>query len=240
MTPLHRHQTAHVSAVAWQGVCDRDWDATARACLTHWAANGLPLVVTRQLCDIDESSHDIALGLPAPGKWDRRRIALQIPLREVVYFDEFANATAVTRLLPDAAREPWRLLCTDLATLGATARVYGSYGWQHISGLDHVHAGSDIDIWVAVSSAEQADAAAALMRDFACPRLHPQLHPQLHPRLRLDGELVFNGRTAAAWGEWQAWRAGRTKTLLVKTIAGASIVRSIDAIGTLDCATLPS
>src|SRR4051812_9356040 len=134
MTTLHRHQLARVSAAGWRSVCNRDWDATARACLDHWAAQGLPLVVTRRPCGIDESSDDIALGLPAPGRWDRRRIALQIPLCEVLSFDEFPNVAAVARLLPDAAHVPWRRLCGSLEALGAVARVYGSYGWQQISG----------------------------------------------------------------------------------------------------------
>ena len=227
MTPLHRHQIARVSPAGWRSVCDRDWDATARACLSHWAAHGLPLVVTRQPGGIDASNDLIALGLPAPGRWDRRRIALQIPRRDVLYFDEFPNATAVARLLPEAAQGPWHRLCAGFEALGATARVYGSYGWQQISGLDHVHDGSDVDLWIAVSSADQADALAALMQPVVCPRL------------RLDGELVFYGRTAAAWREWLAWRAGRTKALLVKTTAGAALVRSVDFVGTFDRATVP-
>ena len=228
MTTLHRHQIARVSAAGWRSVCNRDWDATARACLNHWAAQGLPLVVTRRPCGVDESSDDIALGLPAPGRWDRRRIALQIPLREVLYFDEFPNVAAVACLLPDAAQGPWRRLCVSLRALGAAAHVYGSYGWQQISGLDHVRGSSDIDVWVAVSSAHQADAVASLMQAFACPEL------------RLDGELVFDGRTAAAWREWLAWRAGSTKALLVKEIDGAALVRSIDPVGTLDRLRVPS
>ena len=222
MTLLHRHQIARISAAGWQGVCKRAWDGTARACLTHWATHGLPLVVTRQPCGIDASSDDIALGLPAPGRWDRQRIALQVPLREVLYFDEFPTAVAVTRLLPAGARGPWRRLCAGLDALGATARVYGSYGWQQISGLDHVRSGSDIDLCVAVSGAEQADAAVALMQSFLCPGL------------RLDGELVFDGRTAAAWREWLAWRSDSAKSLLVKTISGVSLLHSLDDIDALD------
>lgn len=218
MTPLHRHQIARISAAGWQGVCQREWDDTARACLNHWAAHDLPLVVTRQRCGIDDAGDDVALGLPAPGRWDRRRIALQIPRREVLYFDEFPCVGAVTCLLPKAAREPWRRLRTGLDALGVTARVYGSYGWQKISGLDHVRSGSDIDVWIEVSNADQADAVAALLQGFSSPQL------------RLDGELAFGERSAAAWREWMAWRAGSTKALLVKTIAGASLARSVDLV----------
>ena len=40
------------------------------------------------------------------------------------------------------------------------------------------------------------------------------------------GELMFDDGTAVAWREWLAWRAGRVKSLLVKTIAGSSLVHS--------------
>lgn len=228
MTPLRRHQVARISAAGWRSACDRDWDATARACLTHWAARGLPLVVTCQPGGADASNDRIALGLPAPGRWDRRRMALEIPLREVLSFDEFPEMAAVAGQLPGAAQPPWHRLTADLKALGATARVYGSYGWQQISGLDHVRSGSDIDVWVGVSGAAQADEAAALMQAFECPLL------------RLDGELVLDERHAVSWREWRAWRAGHTKALLVKSIAGAALVRSADAWGDLNRAKVPS
>lgn len=219
---LRRHQLAYLAAAGWRGICGRDWDETAAACLAHWAAHDLPLVVTRQAGRVDESGDDVAMGLQAPGRWGRRRIALRVPRHALVRLDEFPSVDAVARLLPVEAHEPWRRLCGELEALGAIARVHGSYGWQQISGLDHVHSGSDVDIVVAVSSAEHADAAARTLQAFACPRL------------RLDGELVFAGGTAAAWREWIAWRAGRVKTLLLKTVAAARLASSIAEVDTSD------
>jgi phosphoribosyl-dephospho-CoA transferase len=83
-----------------------------------------------------------------------------------------------------------------------------------LSGLDHVRAGSDIDLWLSVSDLAQADAAATCLQ-FVSGELP-----------RLDGELMFDDGAAVAWREWLAWRAGRVKSLLVKTIAGSSLVRS--------------
>jgi len=73
MTPLHRHQLAWLTAAGWQRLRDQDWDATARDCLAHWAAHRLPLVVTRQRGADPRPEPLIALGLPAPGRWQRRR-----------------------------------------------------------------------------------------------------------------------------------------------------------------------
>jgi len=220
-TPLHRHQIAWLTQAGWQRILSCAWDATARACLAHWAEHRLPLVVTRQLAVEGEAEH-IALGLPAPGRWERRRIALRVARADVLYFDEFPRADKLTRRLQGATREKWQRLCAGLAACGVSARVYGSHGWQLISGLDHVRHGSDIDLWLAVSSIEQADAAAALLQSNV-PR-----------RIRLDGELVFEGGAAVAWREWLAWREGRTQALLVKTIAGASLSRSFGACRSLE------
>ena len=214
MTPLRRHQIAWLTEAAWRGILERDWDAPARACLAHWAAKRLPLVVTRQAGFADEDA--VALGLSAPGRWDRRRLALTVARSEVLYFDEFAFAEKAIGLVPPPARAAWRGLCNALKSAGLRARVYGSFGWQLMSGLDHLRAGSDIDLWVSVPDADRADAAAALLQSFC------------GGQLRLDGELMFDDGCAVAWREWLAWRAGRVKGLLVKTLAGSALVHAPD------------
>jgi hypothetical protein len=44
----------------------------------------------------------IAMGLPAPGRWEHRRIALSIPRDDVLCFDEFPRVEQVVTLLPEA------------------------------------------------------------------------------------------------------------------------------------------
>ena len=105
MAPLHRHQLAWLDEAAWQSVQARSWDATARDCLAYWAAENLPLLVARQAAPVDEEDeyedgHAITLGLPAPGGWNRRRLALDVTCRNVLFFDEFPPAETVRRWLP--------------------------------------------------------------------------------------------------------------------------------------------
>ena len=130
---------------AWARVLRREWNAVAAECLGHWARHSLPLVVTRQSVCV-AGPDTVAMGLPAPDRWERQRIALGIPRADVLYFDEFPRAEQVIALLPEAARTQWRTLCAGLAACGAVARVHGSYGWLHLTGLDHVRASSDIDM----------------------------------------------------------------------------------------------
>jgi phosphoribosyl-dephospho-CoA transferase len=210
--PLRRHQIAWLGDAGWRRVLESRRNVDAQACLAHWAAKRLPLVVTRQPGRVNADS--IALGLPAPARWGRQRLACAVPRHEVLYFDEFPLLDKALALLPRPARGAWSSLCAQLKATGATARVYGSYGWQLLSELDHVHAGSDIDVWLAVSNAHQADAAAACLQSFS------------NTWLRLDGELMFSDGAAVAWREWLVWRAGAVKGVLVKAIDGSSLLRS--------------
>ena len=212
MTPLHRHQLALLTEAGWQRVLAGAWDAQARDCLAHWAQQRLPLVVTRQrLQPHGERDGTVCLGLPAPGRWDRCRIALAVPRTGISHFDAFPLASQLPPLLARPQRAAWRALCAALSACGARARVYGSHGWQLLTGLDHLRAGSDIDLCIAVDGPAQADAVAALLQSWG------------DDGPRLDGELVFHGGSAVAWCEWLAWRAQRTPAVLVKRLDGVAL-----------------
>lgn len=212
MVSLRRHQLARLSEADWTTVLARPWDRPARDCLTHWAMHRLPLVVTRQPVDAAADGW-MALGLPSPARWDRRRLALQVPHAAVLGLDEFPCLAEVQGLLPPSARGAMRDLLDGLGACHATARVFGSYGWQAITGLDHVRPDSDLDLWVSVDAAAHADAASDVLRSFCAPRL------------RLDGELLFGDGAAVAWREWIEWRAGRTRALMVKQLNGVILER---------------
>lgn len=207
MTALHRHQLVRLTVAGWQRVLAGAWDAQAQDCLAHWARQRLPLVVTRQQ---PQRGGAICLGLPAPGRWERRRIALAVPAPHIARREAFPPASALAPLLGAAQRRPWRALCGGLAACGVAARVYGSHGWQLLTGLDHLRPGSDIDLCIAVDGPAQADAVAVLLQSWS-------------DGLRLDGELVFAGDRAVAWREWLAWRGGRSARVLVKRLDGVAL-----------------
>jgi phosphoribosyl-dephospho-CoA transferase len=211
MVALCRHQLVHLNAAGWAAVQQRPWDDEARACLAHWAAQRLPLVVTQQRDGVSDDW--IALGLPAPLQWQRRRLALQVTMRGVLYFDEFPRAAEVTGLLPPRVRGAWQTLLKMLAALGVVPRVYGSFGWQRLTRLTYLHADSDLDLRLPVDDAAMADAVTAALH--AAPFAMP----------RLDGEIVFPDDSAVAWREWRLWRERRADRVLVKRLRGVAMER---------------
>jgi phosphoribosyl-dephospho-CoA transferase len=211
MAPLHRHQLARLSLEGWAVVLDRPWDRQARECLAHWAEHQLPLVVTRQPPEATAEGL-VALGLPAPGRWDRRRLALQVPRAALVGFCEFPRLAEVLHLFPAATRASMLALLAGLEGCGGRAHVFGSHGWQAITGLDHLRPGSDLDLSVAVANAAQADAVAQVLAsadDAALPRL--------------DGELLLADGAAVSWREWAAWRTDRVRAVMVRRLDGVAL-----------------
>jgi len=209
---LRRHQLARLTDACWACVLSRPWDSLAHDCLAHWATHRLPLVVTRQPTDVIAGGA-IALGLPAPARWDRRRLALQVPRAAVLGLGEFPRLADMQALLPPSMRGAVSDLVSALDACGATARVFGSYGWQAISGLDHVRPASDLDLCVAVDGAAHADAVTRALQSFGTAPL------------RLDGELLFGDGAAVAWREWAAWRVGDARAVLVKRLDGVALQR---------------
>jgi phosphoribosyl-dephospho-CoA transferase len=263
MAALQRHQLAWLTDAGWRRVLAGGWDSQALDCLSQWAQQRLPLVVTRQRAQgggwaegwaegrnegegegereamnrgegrgdgegqsqsqsqsegksesKNESERVVCLGLPAPGRWNRRRLALAVAASDIERFGAFPRASTLAPPWPAPWPDAWRALCVALADGGTQPRVYGSHGWQLLTGLDHLRPGSDVDLCIAVDGPSQADAVAALL--LAWPDDGP----------RLDGELVFDACTAVAWREWAAWRARRTPSLLVKRLDGVALAHA--------------
>ncbi len=225
-----RHQLVWLDAAGWQAVLagpddEPPWTAGARDCLQHWATHDLPLVVTRQPPALTGAGGStpktltlttlttlttLNLGLAAPLRWGRQRLFVRVAAAAVQRVGAFPLAADITADLPAAACEDWRALCTTLQAAGLVPRVYGSHGWQTLTGLNCVREGaSDIDLLLPCASPAQADAAVGLLARAATALP------------RIDGECVFADGAAVAWREWAAGRAGRVRQVLVKRLHSA-------------------
>jgi phosphoribosyl-dephospho-CoA transferase len=206
---LRRHQLVRLTSAGWQRAASQHADREAQRCIAHWAAHDLPLVVATQAGALD--ARLVSLGLPVPTRWGRRRLAVTVAPADLrvgtAEFPTFAEcghefASASTR---------WSSLSTALARSVHRTRVYGSFGWQHLTGLAYVRESSDLDLLLSATDARHADAIVATLTrsGVATPRL--------------DGELCFADGSAVAWREWTAWRAGRVRKILVRRLRGAGL-----------------
>lgn len=211
MQGLKRHQLAWLDAAGWSALQQAQPEAAAclarpeaQACIAHWADSDLPLVVTRQP---QPALGMVALGLPTAPEFGRLRLALQVPATAVQRLGEFPLLADVQGLLPAAALE----LQHALAACAVKVQVFGSYGWQALTGLRYLRPGSDLDLSIAVGGLEQADAVAHL------------LAAQGDALPRIDGELAFGNGAAVAWREWREWRSGKTRAVLVRRIHSVAL-----------------
>ncbi len=205
-TAPHRNQLVWLSEAAWQQQLARPWDAQASSILAHWHSAHLPLVVCRQR--VAESPQTISLGLPAPLQWERRKLALEVVAADIARIGDFPLLNAGLLAPTDAAA--LENFLHHLAVLQVPARVYGSYGWQVLTGLPCVRDRSDLDLSIPVPDLDTAGQVVWLLRG-------------LHLACRVDGELLFPDGQAVAWREYAQLIGGKAQQVLVKHRSGVHL-----------------
>ena len=178
--------------------------------LALWSNADFPAVVATQgSCRLHDGR--VVLGIPTPLAAGRRRIRLRIARTELRRGTvAFPRWTDCARALPlDASM--LTALDSVLGSASMTTRVYGSFGWQHLTGLAYVRESSDLDLLLEATDVARADQVATALAtlDFTRPRL--------------DGEICFDDGSAVAWREWVEWRIGRHPSVLVKRLEGPAL-----------------
>jgi phosphoribosyl-dephospho-CoA transferase len=203
---LERHQLIWLTERGWQQAIASQREKPREPVLALWAKLDLPLVVTRQ-----STPEHLSLGLAAPLRFSaHRRTAVVVDLDAVRRRGAFPVSHLLTSSLSADRRGSWMALCESLTALGCSARVYGGYGWQMLTGFEYVHAHSDLDLILPVASPLAADAVCAqLQATVGLPRL--------------DGELIFSDGTGVAWREWLQYRRGAADRILVKRMNGVAL-----------------
>ena len=203
MNTLQRNGLVWLTIPGWDRVLGGDWDAQARLILRHWALRALPLVVCRQRGE--NSPPTISLGLPAPSVWNRRKLALEVASDEVGRVGSFPT---FEQLEPPERRVSFAAAITEFRSNAAgfdgPIQVYGSFGWETLTGLPYVRPGSDLDLRVVVPNHEVAAAVARSLNALQLP-------------MRVDGELAFPDGSAIAWREYFQWAEGKVDRMLVKS-----------------------
>jgi len=211
LTELHRNTLVWLTSKAWTAVHAQDWEAPVQDLLRYWQTCQFPWVVAHQRPGVTPG--EVCLGLPAPQHWGRRRLGTQVALDGIARQGQFPVLGEV------AGSHLWGIPAASWLTrstgLSAQVRVYGSYGWQHMTGMPYVRAGSDLDLSVQVSDLPTAMRALDWLAQAG--ETSDTGHAALHRLpMRVDGEIVFFNGGALAWRELQALRQGRVRQVMVK------------------------
>ena len=198
-----RNQLVWLTELGWQTVMAQQWDEAARHILNHWHTQQLPLVATTQHDRTNPSG--LPLGLPAPTCWGRRKLALQVSLDAVERVDGFPSLDSITPVYE--CLSGMDDFIAHMHRLQVPLQVYGSFGWQAVSGMEYVRATSDLDLRACVPDLNVARATTLALDALQLP-------------LRVDGELVFPDGSAVAWRELLQWMRGTVQQVMVKSAYG--------------------
>jgi phosphoribosyl-dephospho-CoA transferase len=199
MHRLRRHDLVYVDPDRWSATMNAD----APEILIGWASRGWPAIARRRQCA--EVSDDVAIGIPLPPSLGKARIAL------------FAAASAIISVEPPpplievatSARARGNETLMALAERLPHARCFGSFAWEHLTGLNYVTPTSDIDLLVTCADAAEADIAADVIAELERSGV-----------MAFDVELVTPDDAAVHWREWQKGSG----QILSKSIGGARLI----------------
>ena len=196
---MHRHDLAWIAPHAtWTALVPQS-DARLRA----WVQARLPLVVARRDPAVDGTL--LRLGVPLPLAEQRQRLALRIDPTQVLRYSPPPTLDTVIATLPAAWRPALKALQHRCSVPSLQPRVFGSFAWQALTGLDYLHAGSDLDLLWEVGTHDEAGGITALLGAW-----------ESEHGLRADGELRFPGSRSVNWREY----ASTAARVLVKADAG--------------------
>jgi phosphoribosyl-dephospho-CoA transferase len=188
--PLRRHQLVRVHPAAWKTLLRARPDLAGEPLLQDWATLGRPLIVRRR-GPLDGDG--LLLGLPLPPSAGKRRIAVEMRAGDVASVSPLPSVSEVLGTAPVAWR-PCLQELTDLArAYGVRAGVFGSLGWQWITGLTYLGSHSDVDISWTLPRPDQLDVFLGELHDI-----------DARAPVRLDGELVRGDGAGANWRELHA------------------------------------
>jgi phosphoribosyl-dephospho-CoA transferase len=202
-----RHELVRLDPEAWPEVIgDRD-DISGIEVVKAWCNNGWPLVVRRLDPKSDRGRDRLPLGLPLPPALGKQRIALEAPRAAVLSRRPPLRLEEASAAVP----EPWRTTVDALSSAAqhceAHLRVFGALAWQALTGLDYLHAGSDLDLIATASAGGSLDLLDAVARIEA------------EAPMRIDLELARPDGVSANAREL----LGGEAEILVKTAAGVEL-----------------
>jgi phosphoribosyl-dephospho-CoA transferase len=214
-TPVRRHQLVRVYPAAWDLVLRDHADLADEPLLQDWARRGWPLIARRR-GPLD--GEGVLLGLPLPPSAGKRRIAVEMRADDVTSVSPLPSLSEVLGTAPIAWRPCLQELMELARAYAVSGGVFGSLGWQWLTGLTYLGPRSDLDIaW----TLPRPDRLEQFLDDLAVI--------DARAPVRLDGELVHADGAGANWRELHAG----VPELAVKTAGPVQLHARAEFIGAM-------
>lgn len=162
-------------------------DAEETALVAAWLRAGHPAIIRRSEIELKDR---VALGIALPTRLGRRRIALQVPEGAIIKQAMPPHLADALICAPAAWRDGLQVIASDLARRGADVHVYGSLGWQYLTGEIYLRPQSDIDLLIVPHANCDTEGLLAALERYA-----------RYETPRPDGEIIIGCDRAVAWRE---------------------------------------
>ncbi|NLF93487.1 MAG: malonate decarboxylase holo-[acyl-carrier-protein] synthase, partial [Oligosphaeraceae bacterium] len=156
--------------------------------IRNWLEAGFPVIVRRP----GTTAEGIHCGIPLPISGGLRRIPFRVRQEAV------QKRLALPRLQECLAELPQARAVSE-KLLAINPEVFGSLAWQHLTGLEYLHAGSDLDLLIRVRNPGELQALLRALPGIAAPFC--------------DLEIMLWHNRSFSWREWMT----ATSAILVKS-----------------------
>jgi phosphoribosyl-dephospho-CoA transferase len=190
-TPEHlrRHSFAWItdSGSSWQFV-QGETPQNDVVCLRNWVGRGRPVIIRRPCMSEDEKS--VYVGLSLPPDQVKRRLAFRLPFSLLANVVEPPLWTECAEAFSGSSEWASPILSVVKAAK-LPLQTFGSYAWQHYTGLSYVTQHSDLDLIVPINRRKN-------WRRFR--QLMSEAQKTDH---RVDLEITLNGDASFNWREFE-------------------------------------
>lgn len=181
-------------------------DLAAESLVMCWSDKGWPTVRRRAM---PGEVSGMPLGVPLPPSAGKKRLCFLLQGDGIARVARPPSLQVAYGMAPAA----WRPTLDRLGVLAARhsvqARIFGSFAWHALTGLDYLTDRSDLDLLLDINGDTDLD---RLTADIALI--------EAGAPMRLDGELMREDGAAVNWREFHAGAA----EVLIKRIDGVALV----------------
>jgi phosphoribosyl-dephospho-CoA transferase len=156
--------------------------------LRNWLGRGRPVIIRRPC--ISEDGKSVYVGLSLPPDPVKRRLSFRLPFSSLANVVEPPLWAECAEAFSDVTEMASPIL-TVIKAAKLPLQTFGSYAWQHYTGLPYVTPHSDIDLIVPINRRDD-------WRRFRQLMSESQKTDQ-----RVDLEIILNGDASFNWREFE-------------------------------------